>query len=63
MEALTLTLFASVVLALSAVLFFAWNVKNRNHEHLEHLSLLPLDDESPASGASHDAPASEKGTL
>jgi cbb3-type cytochrome oxidase subunit 3 len=56
-EALTLTLFASVVLAFAAVLFFAWNVRGKSHEHTEHLSLLPLDDE-----ASVPAPGAPKGT-
>jgi cbb3-type cytochrome oxidase subunit 3 len=52
-----LTLFASVVLAFAAVLFFAWNVRGKSHEHTEHLSLLPLtDDEAPAS-----EPTSSKG--
>ena len=48
MEALNLTLFASILLAVSAVLFFIWNVGKRAHEHTEHLSLLPLDDDAPA---------------
>jgi len=42
MEVLELTVFASVVLGLGAVLFFAWNVRSRSHEHSEHLALLPL---------------------
>ena len=42
MEVLELTVFASVVLGLAAVLFFAWNVRSRSHEHTEHLALLPL---------------------
>jgi hypothetical protein len=47
MEALNLTLFASVVLAFSAVVFFAWNVRSKSHEHTEHLALLPLADDDP----------------
>ncbi len=47
MEVLTLTVFASLVLGLAAVLFFAWNVRGRSHEHTEHLALLPLDDDEP----------------
>jgi hypothetical protein len=42
-----LTVFASLVLAAGGVLFFAWNVRERAHEHVEELSLLPLDDELP----------------
>jgi cbb3-type cytochrome oxidase maturation protein len=45
MEILMLTVFASLVLAACGVLFFAWNVRERAHEHIEQLSLLPLDDE------------------
>jgi hypothetical protein len=48
MEALNITLFASVVLAFAAVLFFAWNVLQRSHEHTEHLELLPLLDDDPS---------------
>lgn len=42
-----LTVFASLVLGLAAVLFFAWNVRARSHEHTEHLALLPLDSDEP----------------
>ena len=48
MEVLTLTVFASLVLGLAAVVFFAWNVRSRSHEHTEHLALLPLDSDEPA---------------
>jgi cbb3-type cytochrome oxidase subunit 3 len=53
-----LTVFASVVLAFSAVLFFAWNVRGKSHEHTEHLSLLPLNDDD----ASVPVPGAPKGT-
>ena len=43
-----LTVFASLVLAGGGVLFFVWNVRERAHEHIEQLSLLPLDDELPS---------------
>jgi cbb3-type cytochrome oxidase maturation protein len=45
MEVLILTVFVSLVLAAGGVLFFAWNVRERAHEHIDELSLLPLDDE------------------
>lgn len=48
MEVLILTVFASVVLGLAAVLFFAWNVRSGSHEHTEHLALLPLDSDEPS---------------
>ena len=56
MEVLELTVFASVVLGLAAVLFFAWNVRSRSHEHSEHLALLPLaSDERNSSRDSEEA--------
>lgn len=48
MEVLILTVFVSIVLAAGGVLFFAWNVRQRAHEHIDQLSLLPLDDEMPS---------------
>jgi cbb3-type cytochrome oxidase maturation protein len=45
MEVLMLTVFVSLVLAAAGVLFFAWNVRERAHEHIDELSLLPLDAE------------------
>jgi cbb3-type cytochrome oxidase maturation protein len=45
MEVLILTVFVSLVLAVSGVLFFAWNVRERAHEHIDELSLLPLEDD------------------
>jgi hypothetical protein len=40
-----LTVFVSLVLATGGVLFFAWNVRQRAHEHIDELSLLPLEEE------------------
>lgn len=51
MEVLILTVFVSVVLVVGAVLFFAWNVRQRAHEHIEQLSLLPLEDDSQPQGS------------
>jgi cbb3-type cytochrome oxidase maturation protein len=45
MEVLMLTVFVSLVLAAGGVLFFAWNVRERAHEHIDELSLLPLKDD------------------
>lgn len=49
MEVLILLVFVSLVLAGSAVAFFAWNVRMKNHEHADRLALLPLaeDEQSP----------------
>lgn len=46
MEVLILTVFVSVVLVTGAVLFFAWNVRQRAHEHVDQLSLLPLQEDT-----------------
>lgn len=48
MEVLMLTVFVSLTIAACGVLFFAWNVHQRAHEHIDQLSLLPLDEERPA---------------
>ena len=53
MEVLILLIFVSLVLAGSAVAFFAWNLRGKNHEHADRLALLPLDEDdamSPAGG-------------
>lgn len=51
MEVLMLTVFVSLTIAACGVLFFAWNVHQRAHEHIDQLSLLPLDEELPPSAA------------
>ncbi len=43
MEIIVLLLFVSFTLASCGVAFFAWNLKQKNHEHGARLSLLPLD--------------------
>lgn len=48
MEALILTVFVSLVLVTGSVLFFAWNVRQRAHEHIDQLSLLPLEEDTTA---------------
>lgn len=45
MEILIVTVFLSLVLAGSAVAFFAWSVKEGTYEHADRLALLPLEDE------------------
>jgi hypothetical protein len=47
MEVLILTVFISLTVVVGGVLFFAWNVHHRAHEHIEQLSLLPLEDDNP----------------
>ena len=43
MEVLILTIFVSIALVAGELLFFAWNVRNGNHDHVERLPLLPLE--------------------
>ena len=49
MEVLILTVFCSLVIVAGGVLFFAWNIHNQSHEHIEQLSLLPLEEDSQPS--------------
>lgn len=44
MDVLILTVFISLILSGSGVLFFIWNVGRKHHEHIDRLTLLPLDD-------------------
>ncbi len=46
MEVLILTVFVSLMIVAGGVLFFAWNIHQRAHEHIEELSLLPLQEDS-----------------
>ncbi len=48
MEVLTLQVFVSLMLVLGSVLAFAASVRRRDYEHVDRLSLLPLqtDDSS-----------------
>mgnify|MGYP003444138846 FL=1 len=46
MGVLILTVFIGLTVVVGGVLFFAWNVHHRAHEHIEQLSLLPLEDDS-----------------
>jgi cbb3-type cytochrome oxidase subunit 3 len=47
-NALILTLFVSLVLAALAVVAFVFVVGQRDHEHNDRLSLLPLEDDAVA---------------
>jgi cbb3-type cytochrome oxidase maturation protein len=44
-EVLILLIFVSLVLATSAVLFFAWGLRERVYDHAERLALLPLEED------------------
>lgn len=50
MEVLILLIFVTLCLVVLALLFFAWNVHTRSHEHIDRAALFPLlaDDAQPA---------------
>lgn len=56
MDILIVTVFASLMLVAAALVFFAWNLRQRSHEHVDRLTLLPLEDET---SPSHVAPEEE----
>jgi hypothetical protein len=47
MDVLILQVFVSLVLVLGSVLLFAVSMRNRDHEHADRLSLLPMADDDP----------------
>ena len=49
MEVLILTVFVSLTLVTGELIFFAWNLRHRSHDHSDRLSLLPLEDEARTS--------------
>lgn len=51
MNALYLTLFVSLGLVAGALLLFAAGWRQRDHEHVDRLSLLPLEDDARAGSA------------
>jgi nitrogen fixation-related uncharacterized protein len=44
-EVLILTIFVSLVLVAGELIFFAWNIHHKSHDHAQRLSLLPLEDD------------------
>lgn len=60
MSALFLTLFVSLVLAAFGIVLFAKGVLQRDHEHADRLSLLPLEDDLVLP---RDAPPSDPGSA
>jgi hypothetical protein len=51
MEVLSLTVFASLMLVAAALVFFGWNLRQRSHEHVDRLTLLPLEEDQPRGAA------------
>ena len=52
MSVVVLQVFVSLMLVASSVLLFLVSVRQRDHEHADRLSLIPLEDEQPASSPS-----------
>ena len=52
MSVVVLQVFVSLMLVASSVLLFLVSVRQRDHEHADRLSLIPLEDDA-ASPASH----------
>ena len=57
MSVVVLQVFVSLMLVASSVLLFLVSVRQRDHEHADRLSLIPLEDES--SSVSPSAPKKE----
>ena len=57
MEVLILLIAVSLSMALGAVLFFAWTVRQRTLDHADRLALLPLDDDELTTLEPSAAPA------
>lgn len=50
MEVIGLQVFVSLMLVLGSLLLFAFSAKQRDHEHADRLSLLPLENDSHTPG-------------
>ena len=51
MEVLILQVFVSLVLVAGSVVLFAYSMRQRDHEHADRLSLLPLEVEVKDDGS------------
>lgn len=49
MDVLVITVFASLILVAAALIFLFKRVREGDFEHGDRLSLLPLEDDAPAS--------------
>lgn len=56
MNVVPLLVLFSLVLAATSVLLFAWSARNRDADHADRLSLLPLEDDTPMSPAAPSLP-------
>jgi hypothetical protein len=46
-EVLALQVFVSLMLVVGSIVLFGKSMRNRDHEHADRLSLLPLADDDP----------------
>jgi cbb3-type cytochrome oxidase maturation protein len=44
-EVLILQVFVSLMLVVGSIVLFAWSMRQRDHEHADRLSLLPIADD------------------
>ena len=51
MNVMVMQVFVSLMLVASAVLLFAYSVRQRDHEHADRLSLFPLENDDAAAAA------------
>ena len=56
MSVVPLLVLCSLFLAACGVLLFAYSVRQRDHEHADRLSLLPLEEDLAPGGERSDAP-------
>ncbi len=52
MDVIPLLVFCSLVLVAASILLFLYSVKQGDHEHVDRLSLLPLEEERSVSTSS-----------
>lgn len=58
MSVVPLLVLMSLLLAACGLLLFIYSTRNRDHEHADRLSLLPLEDDLPPAEPEDDAPLS-----
>ena len=63
MSVVVLQVFVSLMLVASSVLLFLVSVRQRDHEHADRLSLIPLEDEQPTASSAALPSASHKEPL
>ncbi|MBX7114692.1 MAG: cytochrome oxidase [Myxococcaceae bacterium] len=48
MSIIVLQVFVSLLLVTGGVVLFIYSVRQKDHEHADRLSLIPLEDDTPA---------------